>query len=371
MLERYTRNAVLVLLLTLALPGWALAGEAAGTGVVTALSGQATLARATLPQPVALSFRDHVLVRDRIATGERSLVHVLMGGKALLTVRELSELTITEDTDHVLIDLRAGKIGLAVVRERMRPGESIELRTPNAIAAVRGTVLVMEIMPGSAGSVGSPADVTTHVHLLHGALDVSSRHDPSRLVTLHTLESLGISGNTFSAVHPLSAEAAAAVTTDLKAKQPAHTSAPGEFTQQLLAREREHAALRATTVLHHGHRSTVVGKTQAPSQAPAAATGATVAEKATGAAGDTAKDANTQLTGIAQGAATTVGAGTGGAPGTEHIQSAGLEPKGNTGSGLGGAAVHPAAGLHALGGPSAGGGIASLVPLVPHLLPHH
>ena len=371
MLERYTRNAVLVLLLTLAVPQLALAGEAPGTGVVTALAGQATLARTTLPQPVALSFRDHVLVRDRIATGERSLVHVLMGGKALLTVRELSELTITEDTDHALIDLQAGKIGLAVVRERMRPGEIIELRTPNAIAAVRGTVLVMEIVPGSAGSVGNPAGLTTHVHLLHGALDVSLRHDPSRLVTLHTLESLGVSGNTLGAVHPLSAEAVAAVTADLKAKQPAHTNAPSEFTQRLLEREREHATLHATTVLHHAHRSAVVVKTQATSPAPGATTGAKVEEKATGAAGDTAKDANTQLTGIAQGAATTAGAGTGGAPGTEPVQSAGLEPKGNTGSGLGGATTHPAAGLHALGEPSAGSGIASLVPLVPHLLHHH
>jgi hypothetical protein len=362
---------VLVLLLTLAPPQWALAGETAGTGVVTALAGQATLARATLPQPVALSFRDNVFVRDRIATGERSLVHVLMGGKALLTVRELSELTITEDTDHALIDLQAGKIGLAVLRERMRPGESIELRTPNAIAAVRGTVLVMEIVPGSAGSVGSLADLTTNVHLLHGALDVSLRHDPSRLVTLHTFESVGVSGNIFGAVHSLSAEAAAAVTVDLNAKQPAHTSAPSEFTQRLLEREREHAALHATTLLHHAHRSTVVAKTWATSQAPGATTGAKVAEKAAGAAGDTAKDANTQLTGIAQGAATTAGARTGGAPGTEPVQSAGLEPKGNTGSGLGGATAHPAAGLPALGGPGAGGGIASLVPLVPHLRPHH
>src|ERR1700730_18066 len=160
--EQYARWIAMWLLLTLVLPRPVLAADAAETGVVTTLSGQATLSRATLPDPLALSVRDNVLVRDRISTKERSLVHVLMGGKALLTVRELSELTIAEDAGRTLIDLQSGKIGLAVVRERMRPGEVIEVRTRHAVDAVRGTVLVVEIVPGGADSPGGAKEVTTN-----------------------------------------------------------------------------------------------------------------------------------------------------------------------------------------------------------------
>ncbi|PYM72342.1 MAG: hypothetical protein DME10_13070, partial [Candidatus Rokuibacteriota bacterium] len=68
--------------------------RAQGLGVVTTLTGTATLARASQSQP--LRFRDSVFEQDKIATAEKSLVRVLLGGKAVVTIRELSELTITE-----------------------------------------------------------------------------------------------------------------------------------------------------------------------------------------------------------------------------------------------------------------------------------
>ena len=77
-------------------------------------------------------------MRDHIATAEKSVVRVLLGGKALVTVRELSSLTIKEEIGRSTIDLTSGKIAMGVVRQRMRPGEVIEIRTPNAIAAIRG-----------------------------------------------------------------------------------------------------------------------------------------------------------------------------------------------------------------------------------------
>ncbi|HEV8532410.1 MAG TPA: hypothetical protein VGT00_13410, partial [Methylomirabilota bacterium] len=66
-------------------------------GVVTTLQGQASVARASAPGTLPLKFKDAVFDRDRIQTGEESLVKVLMGGKAIVTVRELSVLTITEE----------------------------------------------------------------------------------------------------------------------------------------------------------------------------------------------------------------------------------------------------------------------------------
>ena len=151
-------------------PGYALAQEQPGIGVVSTLIGEATVARGTTTQLLALKMRDDVFMQDRISTKERSLVHVLMGGKALLTVRELSVLTITEEGGRATVELQAGKVGLAVVRQRMKPGEIIEIRTPHAVAAVRGTVLVVEIVPGAENQASA---ASTDVHLLHGKLDVS------------------------------------------------------------------------------------------------------------------------------------------------------------------------------------------------------
>ena len=162
-----------------------------GVGVVTTLVGEASVARAASAQPQDLRMRDDVFALDRIITKERSMVHVLMGGKALLTVRELSVVTVTEEGGRATVELQSGKVGLAVVRERMKPGDVIEVHTPHAVAAVRGTVLVVEIVPSPAGGELDTNGAFTNVHLLHGKLDVSLRSNPGgapvRLESLQTV----------------------------------------------------------------------------------------------------------------------------------------------------------------------------------------
>ena len=79
-------------------------------GVVTTLTGQATVARTAATQSLPLKFKDDVFGRDRIATAEQSLLRVLLGGKALVTVRELSTFTITEEAQRAVVDLHSGKI---------------------------------------------------------------------------------------------------------------------------------------------------------------------------------------------------------------------------------------------------------------------
>src|SRR5204863_2973625 len=109
----------------------------ARAGVVTNLEGSATAARSRAPEPVALKFKDDVFLNDRIVTADRSIVRLLLGGKAVVTVRERSALTITEIPGRSTIDLDSGKIAVAVAREKMKPGDTIEVKTPNAVAAVR------------------------------------------------------------------------------------------------------------------------------------------------------------------------------------------------------------------------------------------
>ena len=219
------RNAIRVLTvlgLVGGVPGYALAQEQPGIGVVSTLIGEATVARGTTTQPLALKTRDDVFMQDRISTKERSLVHILMGGKALLTVRELSVLTITEEGGRATVDLQSGKVGLAVVRQRMKPGEIIEIRTPHAVAAVRGTVLVVEIVPGAENQASA---ASTDVHLLHGKLDVSLASNPTAPpIQLESLQSVTASNLALGRVRPLTPESVAAVTANLKMNRP---SRPG------------------------------------------------------------------------------------------------------------------------------------------------
>jgi len=65
-------------------------------GVVTTLEGNVTVTRASLPRTAPLKFKDDILVHDRIVTGKDSAVRILLGGRAVVTVREHSAVTITE-----------------------------------------------------------------------------------------------------------------------------------------------------------------------------------------------------------------------------------------------------------------------------------
>ena len=96
-MRRWTWMAVIATLWAALLPRPAAAQTSEAVGVVTTLDGRATVARPALPGPLALKFKDDVFGRDRISTEERSLVRVLLGGKAILTVRELSQITISEE----------------------------------------------------------------------------------------------------------------------------------------------------------------------------------------------------------------------------------------------------------------------------------
>jgi hypothetical protein len=232
-------------------PVFASAQSDGSSGVVTTVNGDATLIRpVAAARPVSLRTRDEIFARDRIQTQERSLVRVLLGGKALITVRELSVLTVTEEAGRVTVNLQSGKVGVAVVKARMRPGEVIEIRSPNATAAVRGTVFVVEVDPVQPGQSGGGPATTTRVHLFHGALDVSARLDPGHAtVRLAELQSVVVAGNTLGPVKPISRDAVAALTADLKPRQVQTPNAPDEFIGGLVAREQGRAVMLASALL--------------------------------------------------------------------------------------------------------------------------
>ena len=178
---------------TLCLPSlyWAQAPE---LGVVTTLQGQASVARASGPGALPLKFKDAVFDRDRIQTGEQSIVKVLMGGKAIVTIRELSVLTITEELGKTTINLTSGKIAVGVAKQRMQPGERLEVHTPNAVAAVRGTVFVVEVTQQGAQGTPGPLAANTLVTCVNGAVDVAPRANLGQGTQLTPFRSVPVVG---------------------------------------------------------------------------------------------------------------------------------------------------------------------------------
>ena len=161
-------------------------------GIVTTLQGQATVSRLATPASLPLKFKDSIFERDKINTAEKSIVKVLMGGKAVVTVRELSVLTITEDLGKTTVNLESGKIAVAVARQRMKPDDRLEVRTPNAVAAVRGTVFVVEVTRQGAQLGGGGLGANTQVTSVSGTVQVGSIGNPASTALLTAFQSVGV-----------------------------------------------------------------------------------------------------------------------------------------------------------------------------------
>src|SRR2546425_5643450 len=192
---RWRRQGLAWLVLAIyLLPAPALA-QATKAGVVTTLEGNVTAARAVASQPVVLKFKDDVFPQDRVVTGEQSFARLLLGGKAVVSIRERSAVTITEVPGRSTIEIESGKIALSVARDRMLPGEIINIKTPNAVAGVRGTVVVAEVTRRG----GQPF---TNLWVIRGIVDAVHTNlqgaPLSPAVTLKAQESLSATPTTSS-----------------------------------------------------------------------------------------------------------------------------------------------------------------------------
>ena len=228
-------------------PVLAWAQAAPEVGVVTTMQGQATVARVASTTALPLKFRDSIFERDRINTAENSIVKVLMGGKAIVTVRELSVLTITEALGKTIINLEAGKIAVAVARQRMKPGDRLEVHTPNAVAAVRGTVFVVEIKRQGAQQGGGNFGADTEVITVQGTVEVGSLANPAHTTLVNAFQSLGITGSNLGRIGNLTQQQMTAVLADF-------TNAPRRgFNQDtsaaLLGKEQTKLAALETSLL--------------------------------------------------------------------------------------------------------------------------
>src|SRR5215470_438340 len=189
-----------------ALPTLAYAQATPEVGVVTTLQGQATVARASATSALPLKFRDSIFEKDRINTGEKSIVKVLMGGRAIVTVRELSVLTITEEVGRTVVNLESGKIAVGVAKQRMKPGETFEVHTPNAVAAVRGTVFIVEVTRQGAQAGGGNLAASTQVTTVNGTVQVGASAVSAALVNVSALQRVGVVGTSLGPLQNVTRE---------------------------------------------------------------------------------------------------------------------------------------------------------------------
>ena len=184
----YTLSVVSVTA-SVAAPAW----SQEKVGVVTTVVGPVSVARTSMP-PGPLKFKDDVFVDDRVTTGDAAMTRILLGGKVIVTARERSTLTITEVPGLATIDLGTGRIAVAVDKSRMKPGERVDVRTPHAVAGVRGTVLIVE-------SLASTSTVT----VLRGLVDVVR---------------LDVTGRPVGAITPVSAQQTVSVQNNVLPARP-------------------------------------------------------------------------------------------------------------------------------------------------------
>jgi len=255
------------LALALALPVPVAAQPAPGAapaGVVTTLEGQALLARAATPAPVALKFRDPLFPRDRIETRRDTIVRVLLGGKAIVTIRELSVFTIREDPGRARVELSQGKAAVGVAKSLLRPGESVEIHTPNAVAAVRGSEVVAEV-----SVIGGVPQSTITALEVSAPVTVAPLANPAAAVTLginQTVSVLGLgTAPTITPVRTLTpAQLAEAVRAAQAPKPREQSDRPPEGVARKVGEERSREAAQLSDAVTGGDASAVTGRAVSP-----------------------------------------------------------------------------------------------------------
>ena len=174
--------------------------QAHRVGVVTLVEGNVTAHRVPPADPVRLKVNDSIFLQDTIVAHSLSKVDMLLGGKVEVSMRERSLLTITNAVPGgSSIDLPSGQISLNVPEDRMRRGEEIDVRTPNAVAVVRGGRVVVEVF--REGGVPGGGVTIIYVDVLAGETSVTTA--ASAPIQVHATEGVTITGGAVGPIRPL------------------------------------------------------------------------------------------------------------------------------------------------------------------------
>jgi len=133
-------------------PGGPAVHGAEKAGGVVALRGQVTVLHEGGGAREALRFKDDVFWKDEINTARQSGAKLLILRKSLLTLREESRVVLVEKDfrdparGRSVLEMATGKIRALIQKGAFGPEGVFEIRTPNAVAAVRGTEVIVNIV---------------------------------------------------------------------------------------------------------------------------------------------------------------------------------------------------------------------------------
>ena len=163
-------------------------GATTRAGVITKVDGPVVAHSAAHESPTVLRTGDELFLQDQITTGDQARADMLLGGKAAVVMRERSRVSIAESPGRSTLLLSSGLL-VTSIGERLGPGESVDVRTSNAIATVRGAVrMTVEVTRADAG-------VATHVDIAEGSASVvMSGPAPDPAIELRANDGITITG---------------------------------------------------------------------------------------------------------------------------------------------------------------------------------
>lgn len=140
----HARTAVAPLVLAVLLAIAAAAQAQAPAGTVASLQGRAESQRPGTPAWRTLAAGTDVFVGERIRTAESSRVKILMRDDSVITLGAKSELVVDQmvvgaDKSNTRMDAVVGAVRAVVTDRYGSKGSSFEVKTPTAVAGVRGT----------------------------------------------------------------------------------------------------------------------------------------------------------------------------------------------------------------------------------------
>jgi hypothetical protein len=127
-------------------------------GRVTALEGKVTVLRQGKFAPEPLTLQKPVFQEDIIETDRASKVRITLSDAMVISLGEQSRLELQQFSHDVRQQTRAGRLAIAwgvfrAILKDMTSPSGVEVITPTAVAAIRGTDLMGEVTADSAAIV--------------------------------------------------------------------------------------------------------------------------------------------------------------------------------------------------------------------------
>ena len=111
----------------------------AADAVLSKVMGPVFVRAAGSAKDVVAEGGEELIYGDTVKTGAGALAHVMIGDDDAVLVRENSVFTLQGEPEKILLNFKIGEF-LIGLRKKLEKGQSFRVRTPSAVAAVRGTL---------------------------------------------------------------------------------------------------------------------------------------------------------------------------------------------------------------------------------------